>query len=172
MRIIAMKPADQFPGTVFRAVIDWNDAKTIGRIIDINEGAQRIRNNGFFVVSGDQNRNARPVCHVDIEVWMSLFSEQSIQGENQVPDHENPQDQDDDRQRNFRHQQRSCRSDCSGSGRAGRRQHQRAAVQRDARYAEKETDPRCETAIVRTTCHCHLSNAVPSSYPSHKSQSP
>ena len=39
-------------------------------------------------------------------------------------------------------------------------------------YAEKETDPRCETAIVRTTCHCHLSNAVPSSYPSHKSQSP
>ena len=69
------------PGFVARAIVDRHHFIAIARVIDIDQGIQGMGDDGRLVVGRHDHRHLGPVGGVDVEIGMTLTSEQPIERE-------------------------------------------------------------------------------------------
>src|ERR1035438_8802786 len=78
------KLVDDLAGTVCGTVIDWNHQHLVFRILHRHQGAENVGDHLFFVVGSHEYRDGRPVGRVDVDIRMSLETEEAVQREKVV----------------------------------------------------------------------------------------
>jgi hypothetical protein len=58
-----------------------NDREPFSRVVNFQQRLQDVADDRLLVMSGDQDRDGRPSCILQVYVWGTLPAEESIQGE-------------------------------------------------------------------------------------------